>query len=127
MALGVMACIFDQLDKVWFNPDRMKAFWVKFDIAVIVKPFDLVPVPNHTLEKYLRAQLVRKTRRVFPWPVSNHFDCIANVQLVLCHTHENVAASTQNQALCDCSSQISKGNKRFAPAWRIKTDPPTLQ
>ena len=68
----VSGCIFNQLDKVWFNPDGMQAFGLKFNMAVIIKPFDLVAASNQTFEKLLRAELVFNSQCVFHRPVSNH-------------------------------------------------------
>ena len=80
-----MAYILNQLDKVWFNPDRMKTFWLKFDITVIVKPFDFVATPNHTFEKLFSAQLILNTWRIFSGPIFDYSDCVTNFQIFLCH------------------------------------------
>jgi len=83
-----MACILNQLNKVWFNPDRIKTFRLKFDIAIIIKSSDFVATPNHALEKLFSAQLILDAWRVFSRPVFDYSDCIANFEFSLCHVFD---------------------------------------
>src|SRR5947207_7678236 len=108
-----MARILDQLNKVRLNPDRVPVSWAKLNVAIVIKPFDLVATPNQTLEKLLSAHLVHDTWRVFSRSVSNHPDGVANFEMRLCHTvfkwPNDPSSATRPAGRVDCNRSAMGG------------------